>query len=99
MLQFCCDGTGPRGGFDVADTSPVAPERPAVATRERRNGRIAALLATTALVSVTTFAPDAARAQNATWTGATGNFNLGINWDTNTVPTGTAFFGASGTTA
>ena len=63
------------------------------AARQRRNCRSAALLATTALVAVTAFAPGAARAQDATWTGATGNFNLGANWDTNTVPTGTAFFG------
>ena len=42
-----------------------------------------------------------AAAQNATWLNApgSGNFNTGTNWDTGTVPTGTAFFDTSGVTA
>src|SRR4030081_958969 len=42
-----------------------------------------------------------AAAQDATWssTPGSGDFNTGANWDTGTVPTGTAFFGLSGTTA
>ena len=59
------------------------------------------LLATAALVVVTSFAPGAARAQDATWTAGagTGNFNNNGNWLPSTVPTGTAFFGTSTTTA
>jgi autotransporter-associated beta strand protein len=42
-----------------------------------------------------------ARAQNATWSTAPGSsdFNTAANWTPATVPTGTAFFGASNTTA
>ena len=85
----------------MADTSSVALDRPAVPTRERRNCRSAALLATTALVAVTAFAPGAVRAQDATWllNPASGNFNTAANWNPATVPTGTAFFGTSNTTA
>ena len=36
------------------------------------------------------------RAQNATWNGVTSNFNSAANWLPTTVPTGTAFFGATG---
>src|SRR5215207_2129944 len=56
-----------------------------------------ALLASTALVA----AGSPAAAQDATWLNApgSGNFNTGANWDTATVPTGTAFFDTSGTTA
>src|SRR5215475_16005352 len=36
------------------------------------------------------------RAQNATWNGATSSFNASANWLPNSVPTGTAFFGAAG---
>ena len=36
------------------------------------------------------------RAQDATWNGVTANFNSAANWSPNTVPTGTAFFGARG---
>jgi len=36
------------------------------------------------------------RAQNATWNGVTSNFNAAANWLPNSVPTGTAFFGAAG---
>ena len=64
--------------------------------RQRLNCRSAAL-ATMALVAVTAFAPGAARAQDATWlpNPASGDFNTAINWNPATVPTGTAFFGAS----
>ena len=53
----------------------------------------AALLASTALVA----AGSPAVAQDATWLNApgSGNFNTGANWDTATVPTGTAFFDTS----
>ena len=33
------------------------------------------------------------------WLGGSNNFNAPGNWSTNTVPTGTASFGASGTTS
>jgi autotransporter-associated beta strand protein len=43
--------------------------------------------------------PLGARAQNATWsTTASGDFNNANNWTPTTVPTGTAFFGASNST-
>ncbi len=70
--------------------------------RQRLNGRSGTLLATMALVAVTAFAPGAVRAQDATWllTPASGNFNTATNWNPATaVPTGTAFFGTSNTTA
>jgi hypothetical protein len=53
-----------------------------------------------ALVAATAFASGAARAQDATWlpTPSSGNFNIGANWNSATVPTGTAFFGTSNTT-
>ena len=38
----------------------------------------------------------AAHAQNATWNGATTDFNSASNWSPSAVPTGTAFFGATG---
>jgi outer membrane autotransporter protein len=58
------------------------------------------LLAAMALVAVTAFAPGAAKAQNAIWlsTPASGDFNTATNWNP-TVPTDTAFFGTSNTTA
>ena len=42
-----------------------------------------------------------AAAQDATWLASpgSGDFNTGANWSTATVPTGTAFFGTSGTTS
>ncbi len=60
-----------------------------------------ALLATSAMVAVMTFVPGMARAQNATWllNPVSGDFNTGANWSPTTVPTGTALFGASNTTA
>jgi outer membrane autotransporter protein len=60
------------------------------------------LVATAALVAVTSFAPGAARAQDATWltTPASGDFNTQTNWIPPTaVPTGTATFGTSNITA
>lgn len=36
---------------------------------------------------------------DATWTGATGDYNTGTNWSGSTVPDGTAVFTASGLTA
>ena len=62
-------------------------------------GLPAALLASTAL-AVMLPATRPARAQDATWllNPTNGNFNNAANW-TPTVPTGTAFFGASNTTA
>lgn len=55
-----------------------------------------ALLAGTAL-----FLPGPVLAQDATWllNPGSGNFNAGANWTPATVPTGTAFFGLSNTTA
>src|ERR1700738_2610041 len=81
----------------------AAVERPGTGLSPRAwlNGRISALLATTALVAVAALLPGAARAlvavQGATRraTPATGDFNTGTNWSPATVPTGTAFFGTS----
>ena len=69
--------------------------------RKRLNCRSVVLLAITALVAVTAFVPGAARAQDATWlaTPASGDYNTATNWNPTTVPTGTAFFGTSSTTA
>jgi hypothetical protein len=85
----------------MADLSSIALERAAVPTGQRRNCRIAALLATTALVAVAALLPGVARAQDATWLAAPGsnNFNVGTNWSTATVPTGTAFFDTSAVTS
>ena len=95
-------------GYEVADTS-VALERPAAPTREWRNGRVAALLATTALVAVTALVPSAAQAVDATWLNpatiagpipGTFDYSAPANWTPATVPTGgTAFFNVSSTTA
>ncbi|MBI2737118.1 MAG: autotransporter-associated beta strand repeat-containing protein, partial [Rhodospirillales bacterium] len=50
---------------------------------------------------VTAIAPVCANGQGATWLAAPGSsaFNVGSNWTTGTVPTGTAMFGPSNTTA
>lgn len=58
----------------------------------------AAWLASTALVIAAT---QPAMAQDATWqlNPGTGDFNTAANWTPAAVPTGTAFFGASGVTA
>jgi autotransporter-associated beta strand protein len=57
------------------------------------------LLTTTAAVALLAALP--ARAQNATWllNPGSGDFNTAGNWTPATVPTGTAFFGTSNTTA
>jgi hypothetical protein len=57
----------------------------------------AGLLASSALIA----AALPAAAQNATWllNPGSGDFNTAANWSPATVPTGTAFFGASNTTA
>ncbi len=61
----------------------------------RRLRHIAALLAGTCLSTTHAFA------QNATWRANPGSasWNTGANWNPSTVPTGTATFGASSTTA
>ena len=77
-------------GCDATDHLPsAAVERPGTGLSPRAwlNGRISALLATTALVAVAALLPGAARAlvavQDATWraTPATGDFNTGTNWN------------------
>src|SRR5262245_56333373 len=57
------------------------------------------LLATTAAAALLAAMP--ARAQDATWSTAPGSsdFNTAANWTPATVPTGTAFFGASNITS
>jgi hypothetical protein len=52
------------------------------------------LLTTTAAVALLAAVP--ARAQDATWVGTTNSYTTATNWDTNSVPTGTAFFGGTG---
>jgi autotransporter-associated beta strand protein len=88
-------------GCEKADPSSAALGWPAVPTREWRNARIAALLATTALVAVAALLPDAARAHDSTWSSfpSTGNFNNNNNWIPTFVPIGTAFFGTSNITS
>jgi autotransporter-associated beta strand protein len=78
-----------------------AAERPAAPASGRLTGFAAALLATAALVAVAALLPGAARAQDATWLAspATADFNTALNWSPAAVPTGTAFFGTSNTTA
>jgi hypothetical protein len=52
-----------------------------------------ALFAGTALAgALAVVAPNVSRAQNATWTGATGDWNTNGNWSPASVPTGTATF-------
>jgi autotransporter-associated beta strand protein len=59
----------------------------------------AALLASTSVALTCLLCP--AQAQDATWLAnpGTADINTSSNWDTGTVPTGTAFFGTSATTA
>jgi autotransporter-associated beta strand protein len=85
-------------GARVAVLSFVSFERSPAC--ERLNRRLAALLATTALVAVAVLVPGAARAQDATWlaTPGSGDFNTAANWNPAAVPTGTAFFGTSSVT-
>ncbi len=58
------------------------------------------VLAAFALAGAFVLLPDAARAQDATWlpNPPDANLNNGLNWSAGTVPTGTAFFGASSIT-
>ena len=56
---------------------------------------LAALATPAALVALTT----AAAAQDATWLGTNSDFNLDTNWNTGSIPFGTAFFGTSSITA
>jgi hypothetical protein len=49
---------------------------------------------TTAAVAL--LAARTAQAQDATWVGTTNSYTTPTNWSTNSVPTGTAFFGGSG---
>ena len=85
----------------VVDLSSIA-YAPAVPMRTRLNCRLAARLATTALVAVAALLPGASRAVDGTWLAGpgSGDFNTAGNWDSFPfVPTGTAFFGASNTIA
>ena len=73
--------------------------------RQKLNGRMAALLATTALVGVGAVLPGTARAQDATWVGGTpgglagSDYNNAVNWSNQAgPPAGTAFFGATAST-
>ncbi|HEX5845998.1 MAG TPA: hypothetical protein VFY53_06915 [Rhodoplanes sp.] len=54
---------------------------------------LAALATPAALVALTTSA--AAVSQEAIWVGTNSDFNLDTNWNTGSVPFGTAFFGTS----
>ena len=70
--------------------------------RQKLNGRMAALLATTALIAAAALLPDAAHAQDATWLGGTpgglagSDYNNAVNWSNQAgPPAGTAFFGAT----
>src|SRR5262245_56962088 len=55
-------------------------------------------LLTTTAAAAALLAPVGARAEDATWNPGTSDFNPATNWTPNTVPTGTAFFGAAGVT-
>lgn len=72
---------------------PAAQHGVAQATRARRRRATAALVACICLTG------GAAYAQNATWNGSTTDWNTPPNWTPNTVPTGTATFSATGSTA
>ncbi|MCP3382337.1 autotransporter domain-containing protein [Bradyrhizobium sp. CCGUVB4N] len=67
------------------------------ATRRLR----AALLTSSALALAWTLPATPARAQDATWLASPGSnkYDRGANWSSGTVPSGTAFFGASSTTS
>ncbi|NVO14456.1 MAG: autotransporter domain-containing protein [Rhodoplanes sp.] len=69
---------------------------------ERRRRVRAALLASSALAMAAVMPPTGpARAQDATWLAnpGTADLNTGTNWSTGSVPTGTAYFDTSATTA
>lgn len=91
------------GAFSIVNFRGA--ERHRVARRHFRNSlpmlRQHQLYASTAIAVVLAAyaAPHAASAQDATWAGATADFNTAANWTPATVPTGTAFFGASGPAA
>src|SRR5205823_2743342 len=70
-------------------------------TKPHAAAPLAALLASTALVTLAALLPGAARAQDATWLAnpGTGDFNTAGNWNPAAVPTGTAFFDTSSTTS
>lgn len=59
----------------------------------------AALLTSSALALAWALPAAPARAQDATWLASpgSGGYSIGANWDTGTVPTGTAYFGATNT--
>jgi hypothetical protein len=58
----------------------------------------AALLASVCLSAVAILVPNAARTQDATWTGATTDWNTPANWAPVGVPTNTATFSNTGVT-
>ena len=72
---------------------------------ERRRGLLCGTalgsLASIALLAGVTVGSAPAAAQDATWLAnpGSGDFNTAANWTPGTVPTGTAFFGTSSTTA
>lgn len=59
----------------------------------RRSFRVQLLAGAALIVAVTL-----AAAQDASWTGLTGNYLSPSNWNTNLVPSGTATFGSAPTT-
>src|SRR5262249_2682449 len=81
--------------------SLVSASRSALRESPRRgaSGMRAYLLATTAAAALLAGMP--AYAQDATWsqTPSSGDFNTAANWNTATVPTGTASFGRSNVTS
>jgi autotransporter-associated beta strand protein/T5SS/PEP-CTERM-associated repeat protein len=89
-------------------TRTAAPTVPGAAIRHRatRTGapaarsalRRAALLASVCLSAVAILVPNAAHTQNATWDGATTDWNTPGNWTPPSVPTNTATFSNSGVT-
>lgn len=68
---------------------------------KRGSGRSDARLRLAALLAGVSLSAVAAHAQDATWlpAPATSDWNTPANWSPATVPTGTAFFGASNTTS
>lgn len=66
----------------------------------KASGRLHAALLTSSALALAWALPAApARAQDATWLASPGSgaYAIGANWDTGTVPTGTAYFGATNT--
>src|SRR5262249_40952565 len=60
--------------------------------------RRAALLASVCLNAVAILVPNPAHTQDATWVGATSDWNTAINWTPASVPTNTATFSNTGVT-